>query len=278
MAKRRRRWRGGFTLIELLVVIAIIAILASLLLPSLTRAKAVALATKCKSNLKQMGLGLVMYVQDNEGKYPPAFWSGPHGLTGGMWEQDLAHYVNAGNGWFGREEIFRCPAHKPEVLTRLKLTWETAPFYVSSYGYNAYGYRRLFQLAPGPNGLGGVGEAPKADGSMLFVPTREAQLTNPSDMLALGDGYDAGTDTRKPAASAAAAVMIESSVLSRGGLFSFTPASVGAVALKTVERRHRGRLNMTFCDGHVEDAKIHKWYFSEKDEDLRRWNVNHEPQ
>src|SRR5512135_292296 len=52
---------AGFTLIELLVVIAIIAILAALLLPNLKHAKALALSTACKSNLRQLGLGLNLY-------------------------------------------------------------------------------------------------------------------------------------------------------------------------------------------------------------------------
>ena len=63
----------GFTLIELLVVIAIIAILASLLLPALAQAKESGRAAKCKSNMRQITLGMVMYLDENDDYYP---WAG----------------------------------------------------------------------------------------------------------------------------------------------------------------------------------------------------------
>src|SRR4051812_19297944 len=67
----------GFTLIELLVVIAIIAILAALLFPVFARAKASARQTSCLSNLKQLGLGQILYADDFDESYALAFAKAP---------------------------------------------------------------------------------------------------------------------------------------------------------------------------------------------------------
>ena len=69
---KKSKLHRGFTLIELLVVIAIIAILATLLLPVLSKAKQKAQMVKCLSNLHQIGIGLKMYVDDNQDTFPPA--------------------------------------------------------------------------------------------------------------------------------------------------------------------------------------------------------------
>ena len=71
MQEHRRTERGGFTLIELMVVVAIISILAAMLLPALSAAKAKARRIECLSGLRQLNLALTMYADDFEDMYPP---------------------------------------------------------------------------------------------------------------------------------------------------------------------------------------------------------------
>jgi prepilin-type N-terminal cleavage/methylation domain-containing protein/prepilin-type processing-associated H-X9-DG protein len=107
--KSAPRSRPGLTLIELLVVIAIIAILAALLLPSLSLAKQRAWTTSCKSNLHQIGLGMSMFAADNDDLYPESggdiYWGAIDATTGKpSWLEQIYPYI-------GNTNVYDCPGN-----------------------------------------------------------------------------------------------------------------------------------------------------------------------
>ena len=251
----QRFWRSSalsaFTLMELLVVIAIIGIFASLLLPAFTMAKGLARATTCKNLLHQMGLGLKMYVGENDGKYP--LYSGSPGPSYGdaanvWWEAPVywssklfpyypANWTNAGYHCPGYAGLTKGPAAKNQG-SRL-----------GSYAFNARGSAVNYGYTNADLGLGA-----KVAGQ---IAASENQVKVPSEMFAIGESRYANAKEN-----------------SCGGGQDWLECGVGKFSSAFAPRRHGRNYNQLFCDGHV--AGMNPMVLFNPTNTASMWNYDHE--
>jgi prepilin-type N-terminal cleavage/methylation domain-containing protein/prepilin-type processing-associated H-X9-DG protein len=241
----QRRCKPAFTLVELLVVLAIIGILAALLLPALSAARRRAATARCSSNLRQLGLALHGYLQD-ENAYPLA----TSGDGRGAWQRAFRPVVG--------EPLLYCAQLKRATDEFLRI-YPSNTFIFPHYGYNYVG---AMHRNPPPKNLGLGGDYDYQTTGLRFTPTRDSSVAAPAQMIALGDGaaFIPAVATPDPA-----------DVL----YFTF-PYVLPLIGQPGVGNWHAGGANLLFCDGHVQWAKQSFW-IAPTDESRSLWNNDHQP-
>src|SRR5215469_8992924 len=237
-----RKTSGAFTLIELLVVIAIIAILAAILLPVLSAAKKRAEQATCINNLKQLGPGMQMYVQDNNDAFP--------GIASRLYGYQPSDWIY----WRTNSALYP-PFTKSPILTSipgLQKPSLTCPLddiatgrlsqdypdgygpYLFSYSFNGYG------LDDNKNDLGMSSVIDTSGGTPVPYLFKESGVKNPGKKIVLAEEPGSLAENDSPDGN---------SVINDG---RWVPSDLTGLPGDPLTIRHGGKGDVTFADCHVE--------------------------
>jgi len=252
-----REGHSGFTLIELLVVIAIIALLAAILFPVFQTARENARRASCQSNLKQLGLGIVQYTQDNDELLPIAVYPGYYSsgtYTSVTWRTVIYPYVKNSQVYYCPDWVKVTGSGSAPVQTWLPNLDGTQPdggtvdtkLGVAAYVANS-GHRGSYLSESGPI----FGPSYFTGGAKNGVPM--SFLTNASGVIALTESVgpigDYTDNNRNYLLSIG-----NGDLWSGGTCYLLTEACIAESAYPNGDHRgiiHLGGMNDLFCDGHV---------------------------
>jgi len=247
--------RKGFTLIELLVVIAIIAILAAILFPVFQKVRENARRSACSSNLKQIGLALIQYSQDNDEHMPNAWIGSP--FKGSSVTPLSYRWMDAIQPFVKSNDLFHCPDDQGNKVGDKTTTGQYIPYnqpggtgdtHYGSYAINAYNFSESHknQLLTGPGNEAGGDTGYSL--SLLQSPSTTAWVFE-SD-----GGYQMDCDQRG---------LIKSTLNGYPSIncATLSPGSGGDATLvdgDPVLFRHgdKNSTNVLWCDGHVKSLTI----------------------